>query len=257
MPKIGYHPTDETRQKISIANKNSPKVKAHLINVWELNTGKIGWSHGLTKKTDPRLRGGREKGWFHTEDTKHKIAIAHIGKQVSDETKLKQSESHKGVIPWSKGKTKDTDVRIAKIANSLRGKHKTTPNWNLGLTKETTPSIARMANQKSLTNWGDNNPNWKGGNSFHSYNISFNKNLKLKIRTRDNFTCQYPDCNITEQDIAHDVHHIDYDKNNSTDSNLITLCHLHNGKVNSNRTYWTQYFSILLLNSIGSEPIKE
>ena len=41
---------------------------------------------------------------------------------------------------------------------------------------------------------------------------------------------------------GNDVHHIDYDKNNNQESNLITLCHKCNLKINKNRVYWSNYF---------------
>ena len=38
------------------------------------------------------------------------------------------------------------------------------------------------------------------------------------------------------------VHHIDYDKENCKENNLITLCKQCNSRVNFNRKYWTNYF---------------
>lgn len=38
------------------------------------------------------------------------------------------------------------------------------------------------------------------------------------------------------------IHHIDYDKKNSKESNLITLCNFCNISVNRNRKEWTKYF---------------
>ena len=98
---------------------------------------------------------------------------------------------------------------------------------------------------------GANNPNWKDGISFESYNIDWTKKLRLYIRTRDNFICQL--CNMTEIESLVEmgriltVHHIDYDKQNCNESNLITTCTKCNTKVNGNRDYWTSYFN----NKIG------
>ena len=89
---------------------------------------------------------------------------------------------------------------------------------------------------------GENNPNWQGGISFKPYSPEFNEQLKLFIRQRDNFTCQFPNCNLKENGHAHIVHHTDYNKKNCNPNNLILLCNIHNSKVNFNREYWESYF---------------
>ena len=90
--------------------------------------------------------------------------------------------------------------------------------------------------------YGEKNPNWKGGISKLPYPINFNKNLKIQIRKRDKFTCQL--CNIIEQEYyrALDVHHIDYDKFNLKDDNLITLCSSCHMRTNYDRLKWKKYF---------------
>ena len=88
---------------------------------------------------------------------------------------------------------------------------------------------------------GKLNPRWLGGKSFEPYNPGFNKTLKDRIKKRDNDICQL--CN----NCGKDVHHIDYDKKNSDEKNLITLCKKCNSKVNKNRSYWTNYFSNLIV----------
>jgi hypothetical protein len=64
---------------------------------------------------------------------------------------------------------------------------------------------------------------------------------KNTIRERDNYTCQK--CFKKDgQFYKIEVHHIDYDKKNNKDNNLICLCHLCNVRANFNRTYWKQYY---------------
>lgn len=99
---------------------------------------------------------------------------------------------------------------------------------------------------------GKNNPNYRDGLSLSSYSSEFNKNLKEQIRKRDNYQCQK--CDITEEEhlIVYgqvlSVHHIDYNKQNCKEENLITLCLECNLRVNCNRDYWKLYFEIDLLN---------
>ncbi len=89
---------------------------------------------------------------------------------------------------------------------------------------------------------GNLNSNWRGGVNRLPYSYKFNYKLKLKIRTRDNFECQGLNCNKKERLRALDVHHIDYDKNNCDEKNLISVCNPCNSKANSNRDYWYAYY---------------
>lgn len=86
----------------------------------------------------------------------------------------------------------------------------------------------------------EGNPNWRGGSSFEPYPIDFNSALKLRIRERDNFTCQ--ECGELEDGKSLHVHHIDYDKMNCEEINLITLCEICHTKTNFNREYWQTHF---------------
>lgn len=86
---------------------------------------------------------------------------------------------------------------------------------------------------------GKNNPNWRGGISKSGYSFDFNKELKKEIFKRDKYVCQlcfiYPTSDLT-------VHHIDYNKMNSSKLNLITLCRSCNSRVNFRRDCWKIFF---------------
>ena len=71
---------------------------------------------------------------------------------------------------------------------------------------------------------GDKNPAWAGGLSNFPYPLSFSHRLKEAIRDRDNRACR--ECGKPEKENGKrlDVHHIDGNKNNSNQSNLISLC---------------------------------
>jgi hypothetical protein len=92
-----------------------------------------------------------------------------------------------------------------------------------------------------------NHPRYVNGLSKEPYPLKFNEELKEKVRKRDNYTCKK--CDITEEEhlIVYgrvlSIHHIDYNKNNNNEENLITLCNECNIRVNSNRIYWKEYFS--------------
>lgn len=93
---------------------------------------------------------------------------------------------------------------------------------------------------------GNNHWAWKGGISNNPYSFDFNDRLKEEINKRDNYICQI--CKITEEEhlIVYGqplcIHHIDYNKLNSKENNLIALCHSCHTRTNFNRDYWIIYF---------------
>jgi len=90
-------------------------------------------------------------------------------------------------------------------------------------------------------------PNWQGGISFEPYGIEFNKELKEKIRKRDNHVCQ--ECGKTQKELKRklQIHHIDYNKQNNSSLNFISLCLKCHIKTNYNRTHWKRYFQMKIL----------
>ena len=87
---------------------------------------------------------------------------------------------------------------------------------------------------------GDKNGSWFGGISANEYSIEFNDELKKKIRNRDNYICAI--CGKR----GYVVHHIDYNKRNSLEENLITLCVSDHMKTNFNREAWIEYFKPII-----------
>jgi len=87
---------------------------------------------------------------------------------------------------------------------------------------------------------GKNHPNWQEGISNFPYPFEFNNELKKLIQIRDNYTCQL--CNKK----GNTIHHIDYNKSNCSENNLITTCKSCNSKINFNRDYWFAYFTYLI-----------
>lgn len=83
---------------------------------------------------------------------------------------------------------------------------------------------------------GAMHPMWKGGISFEAYGTEFNKELKTKIRQRDQFVCQHCGKN------GWMIHHIDYNKRNNDTNNLICLCSKCHGLSNHDRIKWRKYY---------------
>lgn len=82
-------------------------------------------------------------------------------------------------------------------------------------------------------------PSWNGGSSTIPYPFGFNKPLKESIKNRDGFKCGV--CEKETQKLA--IHHIDYEKNNISFDNLISLCYSCHGKTNYNRECWIEFFN--------------
>lgn len=109
-----------------------------------------------------------------------------------------------------------------------------------------------------VSNFGEENPMWKGGESTTSYAPGFDKTLKKFIRERDDHTCQL--CGTTEGETgcAHSIHHVDYDKTNHNHSNLATTCKACNSRVNTNESAWFGYFTALadMRSKLGKDVLK-
>ncbi|HEY7655536.1 MAG TPA: radical SAM protein [Burkholderiales bacterium] len=88
---------------------------------------------------------------------------------------------------------------------------------------------------------GEKHSRWAGGLSRYPWPLKFSDFLKKRIRKRDSETCQ--ECG-TKAGLT--VHHIDYDKNNCDDCNLITLCRRCNSRANANRHEWQAKYSAML-----------
>jgi 5-methylcytosine-specific restriction endonuclease McrA len=124
--------------------------------------------------------------------------------------------------------------------NPFYGKHHT---------EETKKKLSELRIKSKLSD-GDKNPNWHGGTENFPYPFEFNEELKEFIRNRDNYECQ--NCSMTEEEhlivtgmVLH-IHHIDYNKDNCNEDNLITLCNSCNSRANFNRDYWLNYYQIKL-----------
>ena len=87
---------------------------------------------------------------------------------------------------------------------------------------------------------------WKGGVSVSPYPVGWRSSLKKFIRRRDGWRCKNPFCRNGSG--AMHVHHIDYNKDNLSEDNLITLCLSCHAKTNQNRAFYTFLFQNALAN---------
>jgi len=184
----------------------------------ESNTGKKRTEEQKQRMKENRPDFNGEKNPFynkkHTKEARYKIGIGSKDRIDTEITKLRRSESHKGIL----------------LGRTYSKEHRE----NLSISH--TGKIGELAS------------NWQGGKTFEEYGIEFNKELKQQIFERDNCTCQYPGCVEIHKRLH--VHHIDYNKRNNNPENLITLgvsCHT---KTNGKRQYWTEFYQNIMINRI-------
>jgi len=196
----------------------------------------------------PKCYGMYRKGKTYEEiygPEKAKEMRKKIGKSVSKtrqrlfkEGKLTVwNKGKKGVqIPWNKG------IHMWKTRPHPRGmlgkKHK--PETILKIKNSLRKTISSMPKEEKerkyvLPHKGERNINWKGGTKPAVYPSTFEK-IKKFIRFRDNFQCKM--CG----EFGNNVHHIDYNKQNSNPNNLITLCVSCHSLTNYNRDRWKYCF---------------
>lgn len=144
------------------------------------------------------------------------------GKEHTEEYKQRVSES-------KKGKRSYDDVGYKK-QNENTPRKETHPDWYINLNR----NISRK----------ENHPCWLGGASYGEYDFDFDPAKKKLIKERDNFVCQICECDENGQDLH--IHHIDYDKRNSNEMNLITLCNSCHSKTNWRRESWLQFFKPII-----------
>ena len=173
-------------------------------------------------------------GKNHIKKSIQKMSIANIGKHFSIKTEFK-----KDIPSWNKGKKFNEKIR-QKMAEAKKGKKRTEE-------ARKKQSISMKGKNSLEKHW-----NWDGGTSFEIYPIEF-KQIKKSILGRDNYTCQDPNCEHKTKKL--DIHHIDYNKNNNSLENLITLCDFCHTKTNgkNKRQYFTEFYQSIMKNRISED----
>lgn len=172
----------------------------------------------------------------YMEDSRRieKMRKAITGKKVSDETKRKMSEAHKGEKHWNYGNHHSIETR-RKISKSNTGcrhsieakkkisdatKGKNNPNYGKIVSDEQKQKIRKAHIGMHL---GERNPNWKGGITFEDYPKEFysTKDKILKMHDEKCFLCGRDKIDNGRE---MDIHHINQNKKDNSVFNLIPLC---------------------------------
>ena len=181
----------------------------------------------MSEQAKIREQKKKEQGYKISEETREKIAQALKGHTTSEKTKQKISEANKGKI-------RPKELR-EHLSTKTKEWHKENPNPFLGRkhTEESKQKISKALKGKYR---GKKASNWQGGKSSIPYGPEWTPWLKEEIKKRDLNCCKV--CGKDKETIEKkyhwwlEVHHIDFNKNNNTLSNLITLCTSCHGKAN-------------------------
>ena len=173
----------------------------------------------------------------------------------------------KGIIPWSKGKTKETDKRLKKLSEKFKGRIMT---WGDKVSetkkrlfkegnlfnpmkgkKHKEKSIRLMKKNRAGICKGKESPHWKGGISTENDIIRGSakyKEWRDKIFKRDNFICQNSNCKFCcnkrgGNKIAHHIKSFSkYPKLRFDIDNGLTLCEKFHEKIKDNEEKYIKIF---------------
>lgn len=208
---MGHSFSDETLQKMHDAKVGKKLSEEHKKKIGE-QTKKM-WERGVFDTPEIRHayseQGKSTKGSKRTEEQKRRLSEAvkahprtyvyHpeaiekqrqklLGRKQSEESNKRRSETLKGRI--------FSNEHLQKLSVSGRNR---------------------------IDIKGENSRFWKGGVVTDPYPNEFSAYLKKKIRKRDNYTCQACGSDVYGSKLGH-VHHIDGNKQNCVDTNLVLLC---------------------------------
>lgn len=209
---------------------NKPHSQKTKNKISKAMKGKKSWKKGLSKETDMRVL----KSALKQTKREYKECIIckklHLNKKYCS---IKcSSEGHKERPGTFTGKHHSQET-----IEKNRQKHLGKPAWNKGLNGDEYKDHYKngMGGFVTLDQSGNNHYNWKGGISFEQYGIEFNNKLKSQIKKRDNHTCQKCLMHNTKLNTDLVIHHIDENKKNNDENNLITLCRRCHGKIHNGK----------------------
>jgi hypothetical protein len=182
----------------------------------------------ISSETSQRLMG-------HTlsEETRHKISIAHSGKTLSEEHKENIGSATSRM--WRDGVFDNIEIReaYAKQGRATKGSKRTEKQKKKmsNFQKERFSDVEKKLAWIETVPRGENSGQWRGGVSDDPYPPEFSKPLREKIRQRDHNICRI--CHESAEGDLGRVHHIDANKYNNDEINLILLCKICHGKVHA------------------------
>ncbi len=193
----------------------------------------------IVQKQISKFNVGRHVSEYTRRRLREKLSGRKIG-PLSDETKAKLSRANRKFTD----EEEFSIIRAYKEGNSAR-----IVAGQYGCSFYTVYAILRRRDIPRRRG------NWKGGISFLLYSSEFNESRKERVRNRDGRECQM--CGMTEKASLGEwkqrlnVHHIDHDKINCDEFNLIALCKHCNSLANFPQDAWMFALMELQLSRFG------
>lgn len=175
-----------------------------------------------------------------------------IGKESAN--KIRKETSNRVSGDKNPSKNKETADKISKSVKKYLSKNPRIGDKNPFYGKKHSEKTKNFLSESKKGKWAynqeqynklcentpkkENHPNWNGGTSYLPYDENFDYKLKNKIKDLDNFICCV--CGKKTQKLS--IHHIDYDKLNSVEDNLVSLCYSCHSKTNYGREKWKLFF---------------
>jgi hypothetical protein len=239
--------------------KSDTNISNHLkklgINIRSSNEGKKIWYASNPNKNWNKGKKGLQVAWnkgLTKEDSRiakygKAIGLARKGKTWEDlygkENAIRMKERYKNKLlsnPIHRfNKEVINKLRIARLG-------KKSPEQSIRMRLNNPMKRIDLREKASERNSGEKNYFWNGGLSLEPYSPEFNKLFKEAIRIRDNDSCV-----ICGSDKSICIHHIDYNKLNTTKENCISLCRNCHTKTNFNRGHWIKFFQSMMNEKYG------
>lgn len=207
---MGHTFSEETLRKMSEAKKGKPLSEQHKIKIGIVT--KRHWEEGIFDTIEIRNayaeQGRSTKGSKRTPEQRKKLSEIRKANPVISQMFTPEAIEKRRQKLLGKSQTPESNQ---KRSLSQKGKK---------VSVETRVKLSQ-ANRKNIEAGTHNF--WRGGVTSDPYPPEFGDLLRGKIRRRDGHVCQSCGTNVYRSIRGH-VHHIDGDKQNCDESNLILLC---------------------------------
>ena len=251
-----YERTLEHNRQMSEILKGRKFTKEHCENISKSLRGnkKLLGNQNYKFRDEEKMKTSIKKAMQRPE-IKKKLSDSMKKRWKNTKYRMNQIENFKGRLSTKKGETfeelygieKATIIKRKMMVSNLGKTYPSEVNKRKGRCGILNAMSRLEIKKRQIDAIRDHGKHWKGGISYEPYSIDFTKQLKKKIKKRDGFKCKI--CGYTKK--LH-VHHIDYNKMNSNDDNLITLCSSCHSKTNWKRNYWKNIILNIILNIINN-----
>lgn len=229
----GKHLSDETKRKISEANRGKPGWNKGGTAPWVEGEENPAKRPEVRAKIGASMRGRPRPDLAERNRARKGSPSPLRGTHLSEETRRKISEANKGKL--APQVSKESRERAA---SKIRGRPRP-------------ESVKRKLREYT----GERASNWRGGISFGPYCPKFNREFKERVRAFWGYACGLCGKSQAENGKRLHVHHVNYRKDACCDEEVarqfIPLCASCHIKTNFDRTKWEKKLSRIIEKKYG------